>query len=241
MRIGPLLCRSLVVASRRFSFSPPLIVDFRPQRTPAIASLTKMRPTATLSSPLRVGLGKGCSSHRASPSFLPTAKPPSGATSPHPRPQRRSIRAKARGVSLSIFPHRLLKHPVSDSFHRPHRAHPQIKEVVNRPEITPLFSSPAPSSVSPYSSLVDTSSRTKKLRLDHNQQQRLKTKTEDLDFDEMAKVADDPDGKLTKEAIEEEKKRKQRLEGIREEKDEEGQEEDVSEEQRDAAKAGSAE
>lgn len=36
----------------------------------------------------------------------------------------------------------------------------------------------------------------------------------------MAKVADDPDGKLTKEAIEEEKKRKQRLEGIREEKDE---------------------
>lgn len=60
----------------------------------------------------------------------------------------------------------------------------------------------------------------KELRLDHNQQQRLKTKAEDLDFDEMAKVADDPDGKLTKEAIEEEKKRKQRLEGIREEKDE---------------------
>lgn len=36
----------------------------------------------------------------------------------------------------------------------------------------------------------------------------------------MAKVADDPNGKLTKEAIEEDKKRQQRLEDIREEKQE---------------------
>lgn len=63
----------------------------------------------------------------------------------------------------------------------------------------------------------------KELRLDHNQQNRLATKTEQLDFDSMAKVADDPDGKLTKEAIEEDKKRQARKEDIRKEKEEKAQ------------------
>ncbi len=39
----------------------------------------------------------------------------------------------------------------------------------------------------------------------------------------MAKVADDPDGKLTKEAIEEDKKRQARKEDIRKEKEEKAQ------------------
>ncbi|EST08451.2 NADH-ubiquinone reductase complex 1 MLRQ subunit [Kalmanozyma brasiliensis GHG001] len=95
-----------------------------------------------------------------------------------------------------------------------------LKEVFNRPEITPLFLFTGAIISLAVFFLGKHLVKDKELQLDHHQAQRFKTKTEDLDFDEMAKVADDPDGKLTKEAIEEDKKRKQRLEGIREEKQE---------------------
>lgn len=60
----------------------------------------------------------------------------------------------------------------------------------------------------------------KELRLDSKQQDRLKTKTEQLDFEAMKRVTEDPEGKPTKEAIEEEKKREERKRQIREEKQE---------------------
>ncbi|KAI3482369.1 hypothetical protein L1887_54924 [Cichorium endivia] len=59
----------------------------------------------------------------------------------------------------------------------------------------------------------------KELRLDHAQQNRLKTQTEQLDFDAMKHVAEDPEGKLTKQAIDEERERGKRLEQIKQEKE----------------------
>lgn len=91
---------------------------------------------------------------------------------------------------------------------------------MNRPEITPLFLFTG--------GIIGLALffggrhlvKDKELRVDHKQQNRLATKTEQLDFDAMAKVADDPEGKLTKEAIEEEKKRSQRKEDIKQDKQE---------------------
>ena len=95
-----------------------------------------------------------------------------------------------------------------------------MKQVINRPEITPLFLfTGAIIGLALFFGgrhLV----KDKELRLDHAQQDRLKTQTEQLDFDAMAKVAEDPEGKLTKEAIEEEKKRSERREQIRKDKQE---------------------
>lgn len=48
----------------------------------------------------------------------------------------------------------------------------------------------------------------------------MKTKTEQLDFEAMKRVTEEPEGKPTKEAIEEEKKREERKRQIREEKQE---------------------
>lgn len=95
-----------------------------------------------------------------------------------------------------------------------------MKSVINRPEITPLFLFTG--------AIIGLALffggrhlfKDKELRIDHAQQNRLKTETSQLDFDAMAKVAEDPEGKLTKEAIEEDRRRSQRKEAIKEEKEE---------------------
>lgn len=91
---------------------------------------------------------------------------------------------------------------------------------MNRPEITPLFLfTGAIIGLALFFGgrhLV----KDKELRVDHAQQNRLATKTDQLDYDAMAKVAEDPEGKLTKEAIEEEQRRTQRKKEIKEEKQE---------------------
>lgn len=92
--------------------------------------------------------------------------------------------------------------------------------MINRPEITPLFLfTGAIIGLATYF-LGQHLVKDKELRLDHKQQNRLATQTDKLDFDAMAHVADDPEGKLTKQAIEEEKKRSQRVKDIRDEKQE---------------------
>ncbi|SPO26286.1 uncharacterized protein UTRI_02562 [Ustilago trichophora] len=95
-----------------------------------------------------------------------------------------------------------------------------VKQVINRPEITPLFLFTG--------GIIGLALffggrhlfKDKELRIDHAHANRLATKTENLDFDAMAKVAEDPEGKLTKGAIEEEKRRDQRKEDIKREKEE---------------------
>ncbi|SNX84690.1 uncharacterized protein MEPE_03399 [Melanopsichium pennsylvanicum] len=95
-----------------------------------------------------------------------------------------------------------------------------MRKVINRPEITPLFLFTG--------GIIGLALffggrhlfKDKELRIDHAKQNRLKTQAEQLDFDSMAKVAEDPEGKLTKEAIEEDKKRSQRKEDIKQEKQE---------------------
>lgn len=90
---------------------------------------------------------------------------------------------------------------------------------MNRPEITPLFLFTGGMICLALFFGGRHLIKDKELRLDHQKQNRLATQTEQLDFDAMAKVADDPDGKLTKEAIEEEKKRSQRKQDIKQEKE----------------------
>ncbi|PWY99775.1 hypothetical protein BCV70DRAFT_200687 [Testicularia cyperi] len=94
-----------------------------------------------------------------------------------------------------------------------------LKTVMNRPEITPLFLFTGGMICLALFFASKHLLTDKELQLDHKAQSRLKTETEKLDFDSMAKVADDPDGKLTKEGIEEEKRRQQRLQSIRDEKE----------------------
>jgi hypothetical protein len=55
----------------------------------------------------------------------------------------------------------------------------------------------------------------KELRLDHNTQRRLETKTEQLDYDAMQHVAKDPAGRFTKTATQEHANRDQRLQDLR--------------------------
>ncbi|KAJ9475096.1 hypothetical protein PHBOTO_005166 [Pseudozyma hubeiensis] len=95
-----------------------------------------------------------------------------------------------------------------------------VKSVMNRPEITPLFLFTGGMICLALFFGGKHLVKDKELRLDHKQQNRLATQTDQLDFDAMAKVAEDPDGKFTKDAIAEDKRRQQRLEGIREEKEE---------------------
>ena len=99
----------------------------------------------------------------------------------------------------------------------------QVKQVINRPEITPLFLFTGGMICLALFFGGRHLFKDKELRLDHKQQNRLATQTEQLDFDAMAKVADDPEGKLTKEAIDEDRKRSQRKDEIRQERVEKAQ------------------
>ena len=89
---------------------------------------------------------------------------------------------------------------------------------MNRPEITPLFLFTSGIICLGLFFAGRHLFRDKELRLDHAQQNRLKTQTENLNFEAMKHVADDPDGKLTREAIEEDHKRSQRKTQIQQEK-----------------------
>ncbi|CBQ72410.1 hypothetical protein sr13117 [Sporisorium reilianum SRZ2] len=93
-----------------------------------------------------------------------------------------------------------------------------VKQVLNRPEITPLFLFTDGMVCLALFFGGRHLIKDKELRLDHQQQNRLATQTEQLDFDAMAKVADDPDGKLTKDAIEEDRRRSQRKHEIKQDK-----------------------
>lgn len=110
----------------------------------------------------------------------------------------------------------LARYVISSS---PDPQHKQVKSVVNRPEITPLFLfTGGIISLALFFGgrhLI----KDKELRLDHKVQNRLATQTDQLDFDAMGKVAEDPDGKLTKDAIQEDQKRNERLKDIRDEKE----------------------
>ncbi|GAC93001.1 hypothetical protein PHSY_000562 [Pseudozyma hubeiensis SY62] len=131
-------------------------------------------------------------------------------------------RAKAGGVSASSHPRTVPFFALFSVSNPPIFSDPycQVKSVMNRPEITPLFLFTGGMICLALFFGGKHLVKDKELRLDHKQQNRLATQTDQLDFDAMAKVAQDPDGKLTKDAIEEDKKRQQRLEGIREEKKE---------------------
>ncbi|GAC71338.1 hypothetical protein PANT_2c00066 [Moesziomyces antarcticus T-34] len=94
-----------------------------------------------------------------------------------------------------------------------------LKQVVNRPEITPLFLFTGGIVCLALFFGSRHLLKDKELRLDHAQQNRLKTQTEQLDFDAMKHVAEDPEGKLTKQAIDEERERGKRLEQIKQEKE----------------------
>lgn len=96
----------------------------------------------------------------------------------------------------------------------------QIKSVLNRPEITPLFLfTGAIISLAVFfggQHLV----KDKELQIDHGRVDQLKTDTSKLNYEAMAHVADDPEGKLTKEHIDEERNRSKRLKNLRDEKEE---------------------
>ncbi|KAJ1020692.1 hypothetical protein NDA16_004084 [Ustilago loliicola] len=95
-----------------------------------------------------------------------------------------------------------------------------VKNVINRPEITPLFLFTGGMICLALFFAGRHLIKDKELRLDSKQQDRLKTKTDQLDFEAMKHVAEDPQGKLTKEAIEEDQRREERKRNIREEKQE---------------------
>jgi hypothetical protein len=110
----------------------------------------------------------------------------------------------------------------SQAAHLTHSVEPnatQLKQVVNRPEITPLFLFTGGIVCLALFFGSRHLLKDKELRLDHAQQNRLKTQTEQLDFDAMKHVAEDPEGKLTKQAIDEERERGKRLEQIKQEKE----------------------
>ncbi|EPQ29385.1 uncharacterized protein PFL1_03140 [Pseudozyma flocculosa PF-1] len=93
-----------------------------------------------------------------------------------------------------------------------------LKQTMQRPEITPLFLfTGAIASLALFFGFRHLFTDPE-LNLDHHARQRLSTKAENLDFDAMAKVADDPDGKLTKEGMEMERERSQRRQDIKDEK-----------------------
>ncbi|KAJ1572016.1 hypothetical protein NDA12_004325 [Ustilago hordei] len=98
-----------------------------------------------------------------------------------------------------------------------------VKNVLNRPEIVPLFLFTGGMICLAVFFAGRHLIKDKELRLDSKQQDRLKTKTEQLDFEAMKRVTEEPEGKPTKEAIEEEKKREERKRQIREEKQEEAE------------------
>lgn len=96
----------------------------------------------------------------------------------------------------------------------------QVKSVLNRPEITPLFMfTGAIISLAVFFGgrhLV----KDKELQIDHGKVDQLQTDTNQLNYEAMSHVAEDPEGKLTKDHINEERKRSQRLKDLREEKEE---------------------
>ncbi|KAN0064588.1 hypothetical protein ACQY0O_002216 [Thecaphora frezii] len=95
-----------------------------------------------------------------------------------------------------------------------------LKATLQRPEITPLllFTSGIASLALFFGFrhlFTDP-----ELNLDHQAQKRLQTKAENLDFDSMKHIAEDPDGKLTKQGIELERQRQQRRQDLKDEREE---------------------